>query len=126
MTLCLASTEKGGFVFDPFLGSGTTAVVSKKLGRRYVGLEQNTEYCCWAQKRLSIANIEPSIQGYADNVFWERNSLADQKTEVSKSPMLVPSANGIASEPSVTKILKSRGRPRIVRQDSSESSPSLF
>jgi site-specific DNA-methyltransferase (adenine-specific) len=77
--LILASTDRGGFVFDPFLGSGTTAVVAKKLGRRFVGVEQNTEYCCWAMKRLDIADLSPSIQGYADGVFWERNSLADQK-----------------------------------------------
>lgn len=78
--LVLASTEKGGMVFDPFLGSGTTAVVSKKLGRRFVGVEQNTDYCCWGQKRLAAANAEPSIQGYSDGVFWDRNSRVDRKT----------------------------------------------
>ena len=76
--LVLASTAVGGIVFDPFLGSGTTAVVSKKLGRRYVGVEQNTEYCCWAQKRLAQATLDSSIQGYADNVFWERNSRPNE------------------------------------------------
>ena len=79
--LILASTAEGGFVFDPFLGSGTTAVVSKKLGRKFLGIEQNTEYCCWAQKRLELAECDSSIQGYADRVFWERNSLADQKVD---------------------------------------------
>lgn len=77
--LILASTPRDGYVFDPFLGSGTTAVVSRKLGRRFLGIEQETEYCCWALKRLSIATRCPSIQGYADGVFWERNSLGNQK-----------------------------------------------
>jgi site-specific DNA-methyltransferase (adenine-specific) len=77
--LILASTAKGGLVFDPFLGSGTTAVVAKKLGRRFLGVELNTEYCCWAQKRLEAADFDSSIQGYADGVFWERNSFSDQK-----------------------------------------------
>ncbi len=72
--LILASTAKGGFVFDPFLGSGATAVAAKKLGRRFLGVEQNTEYCCWAEKRLEKAALDSSIQGYADGVFWERNS----------------------------------------------------
>lgn len=45
--LILASSNKGDFIFDPFIGSGTTAVVAKKLGRNYLGIEQNEEYCCW-------------------------------------------------------------------------------
>ncbi len=76
--LVLASTKKGDFVFDPFLGSGTTAVVAKKLGRKFCGIELNREYCCWALKRLALATTDPAIQGYADGVFWERNSLNDQ------------------------------------------------
>lgn len=76
--LILASSHEGDFVFDPFLGSGTTAVVAEKLNRRYSGVELNRAYCCWAQKRLQLATANSSIQGYADGVFWERNSLNDQ------------------------------------------------
>lgn len=72
--LILASSQPGDVVFDPFLGSGTTAVVAKKLGRQYVGIEQNPDYCCWAEKRLALADLNPTIQGYAEGVFWERNS----------------------------------------------------
>jgi site-specific DNA-methyltransferase (adenine-specific) len=72
--LILASCPKDGMVFDPFLGSGTTSVAAKKLGRRYCGIEINTEYCCWAEKRLAMAEQNRSIQGYADGVFWERNT----------------------------------------------------
>jgi len=79
--LILASTVRGGCVFDPFLGSGTTAVVAKKLGRRFLGVEQNTEYCCWALKRLEAAERDSSIQGYVDGIFWERNSLSHQKVD---------------------------------------------
>jgi site-specific DNA-methyltransferase (adenine-specific) len=74
----LASSEPGDVIFDPFLGSGTTSVVAKKLGRHYVGVETDLEYCCLAEKRVSMANINGSIQGYADRVFWERNSLSDR------------------------------------------------
>ena len=80
--LILASSNAGDVVFDPFLGSGTTSVVAKKLGRSYVGIEIDEEYCCIAEKRLKIASGETAIQGYQDGVFWERNSLAQQK----KSP----------------------------------------
>jgi len=88
--LILASSREGAFVFDPFLGSGTTAVVCKKLNRRYVGIEQNLEYCCWTQKRLDRAATDPSIQGYADGVFWERNSLNDQKGDKVPVPQTEP------------------------------------
>ncbi len=76
--LVLASSNRGELVFDPFLGSGTAAVVAKKLGRHFLGVERSLEYCCWAMKRLAMVQAEPSIQGYADGVFWERNSLNDQ------------------------------------------------
>lgn len=87
--LVLASSRQGDFVLDPFAGSGTTPVVARKLGRRFAGVEISTEYCCWAQKRLAAAEQNPDIQGYADGVFWERNSLSDQpnkaKVETSRS-----------------------------------------
>ncbi len=76
--LVLASSKPDGFVFDPFLGSGTTAVVAKKLGRPFAGIEINSAYCCWALKRLARAETDRAIQGYADGVFWERNSLSEQ------------------------------------------------
>jgi len=45
----------------------------------------NEEYCLWAEKRLAMADRDKSIQEYADGVFWERNSLSDQKqTQKSK------------------------------------------
>ena len=77
--LILASSEPGDLIFDPFLGSGTSAVAAKKLGRRFTGIEQNGRYCAWAQKRLELAESERSIQGYEDGVFWERNTAAMRK-----------------------------------------------
>jgi site-specific DNA-methyltransferase (adenine-specific) len=72
--LILASCPQGGTVFDPFLGSGTTSVVAKKLGRNYCGIELNPEYACWAEKRLEKATTDTTIQGYSGGIFWERNS----------------------------------------------------
>jgi len=80
--IILASSRPGDLVFDPFLGSGTTSVVAKKLGRRYLGVEIDEYYCCLAEKRLEMASRDKSIQGYSEGVFWERNTLADQKNAV--------------------------------------------
>ena len=77
--LILASSNKGDMVFEPFSGSGTSCVTAKKLGRRYCGIEINEEYCLWAEKRLTDADDDKTIQGYFDGVFWERNSLKEQK-----------------------------------------------
>lgn len=77
--LILASCPKQGVVFDPFLGSGTTCVVAKKLGRHYCGIEINEEYALLSSKRLRMAEENKDIQGYSDGVFWERNTLSLQK-----------------------------------------------
>ena len=82
--IILASSHPGDLVFDPFLGSGTTSVVAKKLGRRYVGIERERTYCCLAEKRLKMADTDRTIQGYNDGVFWERNSLAKQRAAAQK------------------------------------------
>ncbi len=77
--IILASSCDGDVVFDPFLGSGTTSVVAKKLNRHYVGVEIDEYYCCLAEKRLMQTKIDSDIQGYYDGTFWERNTLTDQK-----------------------------------------------
>ncbi|WP_297203682.1 DNA methyltransferase [uncultured Brachyspira sp.] len=76
--LILASSNENDFIFDPFLGSGTTSVVAKKLGRNYCGIEQNPTYCAWAEKRIELAETNKYIQGYNDNIFWERNTISIQ------------------------------------------------
>lgn len=76
--ILLASSKPGQIVFDPFLGSGTTSVVAKKLGRNYIGIEIDEDYSCLAEKRLEMATSDKTIQGYSDSVFWERNTLNEQ------------------------------------------------
>lgn len=72
--IILASTNPGDLILDPFAGSGTTAVVAKKLGRNFVAIESDENYCLLAAKRLELAETDKSIQGFEDGVFWERNS----------------------------------------------------
>jgi site-specific DNA-methyltransferase (adenine-specific) len=82
--LILASSNPGDVILDPFLGSGTTSVVAKKLGRSYVGIEIDEKFCCLAEKRIQLADEDDGIQGYQDGVFWERNTLADQGKPAAK------------------------------------------
>ena len=53
--IILATTNKGDAIFDPFLGTGTTAVVSKKLGRNYYGIEKEKIYFISAKERINRA-----------------------------------------------------------------------
>lgn len=52
-----SSSNKGDLVFDPFMGSGTTAAVAKKLGRNYLGIEQEEKYIKIIEERLKKINI---------------------------------------------------------------------
>ena len=76
--LILASSRPGEVVFDPFLGSGTTAAVATKLDRRFIGIEMDETFCCLAAKRVQLAKTETAIQGYSQGTFWERNTLQFQ------------------------------------------------
>ena len=79
--LILASSKESEVVFDPFMGSGTTAVVAKKLGRIFSGVEQEELYVQLTEKRLLAVENDKVIQGYQNGVFWERNTLAEQGKE---------------------------------------------
>ena len=83
--IILASSNIGDFIFDPFLGSGTTSVVAKKLHRYYCGIEKDMTYCCLAEKRLEMVDFDKSIQGYDEGVFFERNTGLN-RNKFKKSP----------------------------------------
>lgn len=72
--LILASSNEGDIVFDSFAGSGSSLVVAKKLGRKFLGVERNSLYGIWAQKRLENASDNKKIQGFEKGVFFERNT----------------------------------------------------
>ena len=71
--LILASSDAGDLVFDPFAGSGSTLVAAKKLSRHWCGVEQEAQYCAWAQYRLVRADRDRMIQGFEDGIFHARN-----------------------------------------------------
>jgi site-specific DNA-methyltransferase (adenine-specific) len=71
--LILASSNTNDVIFDPFAGSGTTLVVAEKLGRRYIGIELEEDYCHIANYRINLAKNNILIQGYKDGIFLDRN-----------------------------------------------------
>ena len=50
--IILASTQGNDVILDPFMGSGTTGVVAKRLGRQFIGIEENEEYYEIAKRRI--------------------------------------------------------------------------
>ena len=69
--ILLASSNKNNLILDPFLGSGTTAVVSKKLGRFFCGIEKDKKYFEVANKR--IKNTKPIKDDYLDTLQSNRS-----------------------------------------------------
>ena len=55
--IILATSNKGDTIFDPFIGTGTTAVVAKKLGRKYCGIEKEKKYYEAAIERIKETNV---------------------------------------------------------------------
>ena len=67
----LASSNKDDLILDPFLGSGTTATVAKKLGRNYYGIEKEKNYFKAAEQRLK--NTKPIEDDFLDTLKNNRS-----------------------------------------------------
>jgi DNA modification methylase len=78
--------EHGGAILDPFLGSGTTAVACKELGRRFIGIEVEPKYCAIAERRLA---------GITDRLFpIETITRKESTNETSPNPGSDSSSGG--------------------------------
>jgi len=66
--LILMSTDEGDIVFDPFIGTGTTAVAAKRLGRKYIGIDIDPQYIKITEKNLKQAK-ETKVNGYYASVY---------------------------------------------------------
>jgi len=74
--IILASSKKGDLILDPFVGSGTTAVVAKKLQRNYIGIDNDKEYIKLAKQRLS------KTKAHKDEIV----SISQSRKELPKVP----------------------------------------
>ena len=67
-TIVKASSNKGDIILDCFMGSGTTAVACKELGRNFIGIEKESKYIDIANKRLSQKSLSQSYESHKPEV----------------------------------------------------------
>src|SRR2546421_12420035 len=78
-----AADFPGEIVLDPFCGSGTTCVVARQLGRRYIGIDVNREYAALAQKNVANASAEPPVLLVGHAKYLGKDELAKLAAEQS-------------------------------------------
>lgn len=59
--LLLLYSKRGDVIYDPFMGTGTTAIACIREGRTYIGSELSKRYCEWAEKRIKIERAQLSL-----------------------------------------------------------------
>ena len=62
-------SKEGDTVLDPFMGSGTTGVACKKLGRDFIGIEREEEYIKIAEARIQAVQVNPNVCLPIESVF---------------------------------------------------------
>jgi site-specific DNA-methyltransferase (adenine-specific) len=96
-----ASCPPGGTVLDPFMGSGTTALAARKLGRHFVGFELNQDYCEIIQQRLAMAAVPAKKKAGA---------ARKKAATVAAATSVVPAQAGTHTEAANTLSMDSRFR----------------
>ena len=134
--IIIASSNKGNIVLDPFMGSGTTAVVAKKLGRKWIGIEKdktNCENLLKALKQLGFAvdkNLEEAILAGKDfiqirggpfplDIIFAPDGIESYDTSISRSELI----EGMFPCASIDDIIESKKRSG--RQRDKEELPRL-
>ena len=74
----IASTN-AQVVLDPFMGSGTTAVVAAGLGRDFIGIEKSEKYCASARERLQRNKVQPEIAPFAQQSLFDSPTTSKRK-----------------------------------------------
>jgi len=82
------SSNPGELVLDPFAGSGTTLVVAKKLGRRWIGFELSKKYAGKAEERLAGTSEGEALVGSEDPVNSAPTTANGKRLAVVAPPML--------------------------------------
>ncbi|MBR6894151.1 MAG: site-specific DNA-methyltransferase [Bacteroidaceae bacterium] len=77
----IISSTNGQIVLDPFMGSGTTAVVAAGLGRDFIGIEKSAKYCKAALERLEKNKVNPEVAKYHQPILFPDLEVAIPKTK---------------------------------------------
>jgi site-specific DNA-methyltransferase (adenine-specific) len=88
--LLLMSTDEEDIVLDPFIGTGTTAIAAKKLGRKFIGIDIDTNYVEITNKKLEEA--EPTVINgcYVSNFLGHVITVRDKDWEKIKDAFVIP------------------------------------
>jgi DNA modification methylase len=73
-------SDEGDVVFDPFLGSGTTALAAQNLNRHYIGTEIQPEYFRVAQQRIGIRLMDDDTRNFFDGLVEDAGYVADESS----------------------------------------------
>ena len=89
--LILMTTDEGDIVLDPFMGTGTTAVAAKQLGRKYIGIDIDPDYVSIAKKNIQSVketklNDKYFVSVYLGRIRTMRNK--DYKDMLENDPLL--------------------------------------
>ncbi len=86
----IASTRPGDLVVDPFFGTGTTGAVARRLGRRFIGIERDADYCAAAERR--IAAVTPATGAALETTQSKRQEPRIPFGQVVERGLLTPGA----------------------------------
>ncbi len=73
----IVSSTDANIILDPFVGSGTTAAVSKRLGRHYIGIDISQNYCDMATKRVENTTTRGNVRIMSFDAFEQKNEVYD-------------------------------------------------
>lgn len=89
--IILMSSEENDIILDPFMGTGTTAIASKRLGRNFIGFEKDKKYCEIANKKAKSENFLSKIGEYWVSFYLnEIVSLREKDWDMLKQYFEIP------------------------------------
>ena len=83
--IVLIGSKQEDIILDPFMGSGTTGVVAKRLNRNFIGIEIDQTYYDIAQKRIDNTHIETNLVQFLEKLTYKTSSQLDFYSTIEKS-----------------------------------------
>jgi len=82
--IILIGSNEQDIILDPFMGSGTTGVVAKRLNRNFIGIEIDETYYCIAQKRIENTQIENNLIQFLRKLTDKNSGQLDFYSTIAK------------------------------------------